>query len=49
VSEKDIRDLIVKDVFEILAGKPAIVNKGSVLKDAVEAITQKETNRSNHH
>jgi len=45
VSEKDIRDLMVKDVFEILAGKPAIVKKGSVIKDAIEAITQKASSR----
>ncbi|WP_455391665.1 CBS domain-containing protein [[Eubacterium] cellulosolvens] len=45
MSEKDIRDLIVKDVFEILSGKPAIVKEGSVLKDAVEAIIQRSTSR----
>jgi CBS domain-containing protein len=45
VSEKDLRDLIVEDVYEKLAGKPAIVKEGSELKDAVEAITQKASSR----
>ncbi len=45
MSEKDIRDLIVEDVYDILAGKPAIVKEDSVLKDAVYAINQSETSR----
>ena len=45
MTEKDIRDLIVEDVYEILSGKPVIVKEGSVLKDAVDALTQSSTSR----
>ena len=43
--EKDIRDLRVKDVFDILAGEPAMVKEDALLKDAVEAITQHLTSQ----
>lgn len=41
--EKDINELLVGDVFDILAGEPAVVNKNAILKDAVEAITRNKT------
>jgi CBS domain-containing protein len=40
---KDLKDLRVGDIFDIVTGKPAIVNEDSMLKDAVEAITQTVT------
>lgn len=40
MSEIDIRDLKVEDVYEIMVGKPAILREDAQLKDAVEAITQ---------
>ncbi len=40
MSEIDIRDLKVEDVYEIMVGKPAILMENALLKDAVEAITQ---------
>lgn len=43
MDEKDIRDLIVKDVDDILIGKPALVKEDAILKDAIEAITQELT------
>lgn len=43
--EKDIRDLMVEDLEDVLIGKPAKVHEGSVLKDAIEAITQSPTSR----
>jgi len=43
MSEKDLKDLKVGDIFEIVTGKPAIVNEDSMLMDAVEAITQNVT------
>ena len=37
--EIDIRDVKVKDVYEIMVGKPALVYEDAILKDAVEAMT----------
>lgn len=37
--EKDILDLKVEDVYEILTGKPAMIREDAILKDAVIAIT----------
>lgn len=45
MSEKDIRDLMVEDVYEIMIGKPAIVKEDALLKDAVDAITQNMISR----
>ena len=41
--EKDILDLKVEDVYEILTGKPAMIREDAILKDAVEAISKKKT------
>lgn len=40
MTEKDLMDLKVGDVFDILTGEPAVVEEDALLKDAVEAITQ---------
>lgn len=40
MSDKDIRDLLVEDVHEIMIGKPAIVKEDAILKDAVVSMTQ---------
>ena len=45
MTDKDVRDLTVEDVFEIISGRPAIVKDDSVIKDAVEAITHSPTSR----
>jgi CBS domain-containing protein len=39
MSEKDIKDVKVADVYEISIGKPAIVGEEAILKDAMEAMT----------
>ena len=41
--KKDINELLVGDVIDILVGKPAVVKKDALLKDAVEAITNNKT------
>jgi CBS domain-containing protein len=45
MSEKDIRDLRVKDVLDVMVGKPAVVKEDAILKDAVDAITQNMISR----
>lgn len=39
MTEIDIRDVKVKDVYDTMVGKPAIVKDDALLKDAVEAMT----------
>ena len=41
--KKDINELLVGDVIDILVGKPAVVKKDALLKDAIEVITNNET------
>jgi CBS domain-containing protein len=43
--EIDIRDVKVKDVYEIMVGKPALVYEDAILKDAVEAMTVNHVSR----
>ncbi len=45
MSEIDIRDLKVKDVYETMVGKPALVYENAQLKDAVEAMTVNHISR----
>jgi CBS domain-containing protein len=45
MTEIDIRDIKVKDVYELLVGKPAIVKDDAILKDAVEAMTLNHISR----
>ena len=45
MSDKDIRDLLVKDVHETMIGKPVVVKEDAILKDAVDAITQNMISR----
>lgn len=45
MAEKDIRDFLVEDLENVIIGKPAIVQEGSDLNDAIEAITQSPTSR----
>jgi CBS domain-containing protein len=45
MSDKDIRDILVGDMREIMMGKPAVVKEDAILKDAVEAITQNMISR----
>jgi CBS domain-containing protein len=45
MSEKDLMDLRVEDVFEILTGKPAVIKEDTILKDVVESIIQSSTSR----
>ncbi len=40
MSDKDIRDLLVEDVHEVMIGKPAVVKEDAILKDAVDSMTQ---------
>jgi CBS domain-containing protein len=40
MSDKDIRDLLVEDVHEVMVGKPAIVKEDAILKDVVDSMTQ---------
>ena len=40
---KELKELKVADIFDLVTGKPAIVNEDSMLKEAVEAITQNLT------
>ncbi|UCF07847.1 MAG: CBS domain-containing protein [Thermoplasmata archaeon] len=40
MSEKDIRDLKVGEAYETMVGKPAVVGEETILKEAVDAITQ---------
>ena len=40
MSDKDIKDLRVEDVHEVMIGKPAIVKEDAILKDAVDSMTQ---------
>jgi CBS domain-containing protein len=39
MTEIDIRDVKVEDVYEIMVGKPALVYDDALLRDAVEAMT----------
>ena len=43
--EIDIRDIKVKDVYETMVGKPALVYEDALLKDAVEAMTVNQISR----
>ena len=43
--EKDIRDIKVGEVHEIMIGKPALVYEDAILKHAVEAMTQNLASR----
>lgn len=43
--EKDIRDIKVGEVHEVMIGKPALVTEDAILGDAVEAITQNLASR----
>ena len=43
--EIDIRDVKVKDVYETMVGKPALVYEDALLKDAVEAMTVNQISR----
>jgi predicted transcriptional regulator len=45
MTEIDIRDVIVKDVYDTMVGKPAIVKDDAILKDAVEAMTINHVSR----
>jgi len=40
MTEKDIKDVRVEDVYEIMIGKPALVYEDAILKDAVDAMIQ---------
>jgi len=42
---KDIRDIKVGEVYEIMVGKPALVYEDAILKDAIEAMTENLTSR----
>jgi CBS domain-containing protein len=39
MTEIDIRDVKVEDVYDTMVGKPAIVKDDALLKDAIEAMT----------
>ena len=41
--KKDIKDLKVEDIFDIVTGDPVVVTEDSILRDAVEAITKNLT------
>jgi CBS domain-containing protein len=43
--EIDIRDVRVKDVYDTMVGKPAIVREDAQLKDAVDAMTVNHISR----
>jgi CBS domain-containing protein len=45
MSEKDLLDLRVEDVFEILTGEPAVIKEDVILKDVVESILKSSTSR----
>ena len=45
MSEIDIRDVKVADVYETMVGKPALVYENALLKDAVEAMTLNHISR----
>jgi CBS domain-containing protein len=45
MAEVDIRDLKIKDVYETMVGKPALVYEDAMLKDAVEAMTVNHISR----
>lgn len=39
---KDLKDQLVGDVYELVTGEPAVVKKGAMLKDAIDAIVNKK-------
>jgi CBS domain-containing protein len=41
MSEKDLLDLKVEDIFKILNNDPAVIRDNAILKDAVESITHR--------
>lgn len=43
--DKDIRDIKVGEVYEVMIGKPALVYEDAILKDAVEAMTENLASR----
>jgi CBS domain-containing protein len=43
--EIDIRDVLIKDVYETMVGKPALVRDDALLKDAVDAMTVNHISR----
>jgi CBS domain-containing protein len=45
MTEIDIRDVKVEDVYDTMVGKPAIVKDDAILKDAVEAMTVNHISR----
>jgi CBS domain-containing protein len=45
LTEIDIRDVKVKDVYETMVGKPAVVREDALLKDAVDAMTVNHISR----
>lgn len=42
---KDIRDIKVGEVYEVMVGKPALVYEDAILKDAVDAMTENLASR----
>jgi CBS domain-containing protein len=45
MTEIDIRDVKIGDVYEVMVGKPALVYDDALLKDAVEAMTVNHVSR----